>query len=103
MNAIEVGLQVITKLGALPILDEQRGHVRFPRCPFCRRRPELVESKGSWLNFRTGLIGQNLPDVISVPRYEILPCCSARYTKLIEHVTRKQKLQAQALIEMRTA
>lgn len=101
MDAIEAGLETIGRMQNTPVSDEQASRFRFPKCGLCGRRPELIETKGSWLNFRTGLIGQILPDVISVPRYEILPCCSARYTKVIEHETRSQKLRRLAN-ELRT-
>ena len=91
MDLVEIGQKVIERLANVPVPADQAEHLRFPRCQFCGRRPELVKTRGSWLRFATGLPD---PVVIDVPRYEIAPCCSARYTKVIEHVTRKEKLNA---------
>ena len=85
-----IGQQVLNQLTNVPVPAEQAEHLRFPRCQFCGRRPELVRTRGSWLRFNTGLTD---PPVIEIPRYEIAPCCSARYTKVVEHVTRKEKLR----------
>lgn len=66
--------------------------VQLSRCPYCRRRSTLVESKSIDLAVAAG-DGSDV--VLVIPRYEVLPCCTARYAKTVEHVTRKQKLRQQ--------
>ena len=91
--AQEIGLQVITRLRHVPAPSEQTANFQWPRCLHCRRRPTMTERRGVWLKILTG-ITSSPDDVITVPRYEILPCCSAEYVKVIEHQTRKEKLRA---------
>ena len=87
----EVGFQIIAEYAKLPILDIHRGTPQFPRCPHCRRRPTFVAGRRVMLQFKTGLPD---PPVVQIPRYEIIPCCSANYIKVNEGPTRKQKLAA---------
>jgi hypothetical protein len=82
-------------LGTLPVCEDAQAHFRFPRCPHCHRRPELREAKGSWLIYLTGLPD---PKHLKVPRYEIVPCCSVKYTVEVNHVTRKEKLRGQSKV-----
>jgi len=87
----EVGLKIIEQARSQSVLDAHRGRVVFPRCPHCKRRPELRAGDTGQLLAETGLAE---PKFAVVPRYFILRCCSATYAKQIEHVTRRQKRQA---------
>jgi hypothetical protein len=93
--ANEIGGQVISRMRDMPVPPEMLGRVVFPRCPHCKRRPTLMPMRGSWLTYRTGF---EPPEIVAVPvpRYEILPCCSAKYIIENEGPTRKEKLRAAA-------
>jgi hypothetical protein len=63
----------------------------WPRCLICGRRPTMVIKKTSWLLVLTGF--NHEPKFIRCPRYEVLPCCSARWVKENQGLSKKQQRQ----------
>jgi len=106
--ATEVGLQVIKRLTPQAVSYEQEQRFHWPRCLHCRRRPTMMVRDGVWLRFKTGLVVEyhasvlGHPEFIDVPRYEILPCCSANYVKTVEGPTKRQRRQAAEQLKERT-
>jgi hypothetical protein len=52
------------------------GRFQYPKCPFCKRRPEIVEVKGQGFNLP---LRRGSQVTIWIPKLQILPCCSAQY------------------------
>jgi hypothetical protein len=69
--------------------DEER-QFRWPKCLICKNRPTMMIRPGRWLIFITGLKEEPKLDI---PRYEILPCCSAKYIKEVNGPSKKQRRQ----------
>ena len=72
-----------------PLQEGKAARVRFPKCRHCGRRPTLRRVPGADVEADDGRGGK-----IRTPRYELLPCCSARYVKTVEGPTRSQRLAA---------
>lgn len=70
----------------------------LPRCGFCGRRPEMREAGSGELYLDTfpdsGRFADDLGEFVRVPRYEVLPCCSAVYRVENEGPSRLQRLRA---------
>lgn len=78
MTPAEAGLQVMARLGGQPLDPELDVHFKWPKCLACGRRPTMTVKKSTFLLMLTGLAEEK---VLNVPRYEILPCCSAKYVR----------------------
>jgi hypothetical protein len=94
----EMGLEVLKRLTTETVPEHQSQRFHWPKCTQCRRRPTMTIRSGTWLKMRTGLkpsdgISVSVPkhqalrnevvnpEFVLIPRYDILPCCSARYIK----------------------
>jgi hypothetical protein len=85
------------RLGQHPLSTDEERQFQWPKCNLCRRRPTLMVRKGRWLIFITGLKEEPKLDI---PRYDILPCCSGKYTKEVG-LGKKQRLQLAEQVKAR--
>jgi len=65
------------KIQAPPLPEHEARRVKFPKCSLCGRRPILRAVPGQFLE-----ITNDDGTVTKTPKYEVLPCCSARYIKV---------------------
>jgi hypothetical protein len=96
MTPHEAGQLVLSKLTEADLSGEERSTFKWPRCLVCRQRPTLLERTDRFLIFITG---SREEPVVRVPRYDILPCCSAKYLKENPGPNRKQKIQIAARLK----
>ncbi len=80
----------------IPLPAEKAGKVKFPLCPHCGRRPTMQVVAGLSIE-TTGPDGT----VALVPKYELIPCCSAKYITTNEGPNRIQKIKLAALAEQK--
>ena len=98
MTPAEAGLQAIAKFANTTLSAEELGTFRWPKCLVCGQRPTMLERPNRFLIFITGLAD---PKIVTVPRYDILPCCSARYVKENEGLSKRQKRQVMEQLKER--
>jgi hypothetical protein len=78
-----------------PLPEELSGRVVFPKCPHCKRRPELIKRRAKQFQIQ---IRPYSKDTLTVDGYELLPCCSAMYAQG-RQTTDISKVQKRSLIE----
>jgi hypothetical protein len=83
-----------------PMRPDMASKIKFPKCPHCRRRPTLRAVPGQFVEVPAPT-PDNPEAKTTMPKYEMLRCCSAKYIKTIEHVSRRQMRQLldQAAVE----
>jgi hypothetical protein len=72
---------------------------QWPKCLICHQRPTMMIKKTSWLLVLTGF--NHEPKFIRCPRYEVLPCCSARWVKENQGLSKKQQRQVMEQVQRR--
>jgi hypothetical protein len=94
----EAGHLALDRFTEADLTEAERSTFRWPKCLVCGQRPTMLIRPQRWLIFITGLPGEK---IVNVPRYDILPCCSARYLKENTGPNRKQKIQLAAQVRKR--
>jgi len=79
MARVAVTPELLQKLLRQPVNAEQSRRAQLPKCPFCRQRPTFFVDKTRTKLVETGVVPG---EVIAVPFYSVLPCCSVRYVKV---------------------
>jgi hypothetical protein len=92
-------LSNINQLLLQPVSEEEKRRPVLAKCPHCRRRPQLIEARGQEL---TICIRPDEDDTINIPKYEVFPCCSARYIKENKGPNRLQRIRAEAADKEKT-
>jgi hypothetical protein len=79
-----------------PMPAELQERFQYPKCPFCKGRPRLVEVRGATIQvpLRAGS-----PVTLAVSKYRIEMCCNATYKTKHKGLSTLQKIRLTAQVE----